>query len=279
MTDQGEQNMTKDKKMRLHRIFNIILAAFIILTGLCFMAGCLRIYFNVTFEGGLPVFHPYQEYSREIVADTFSKIAIPVYATILLAVLGFVYEFISPLSRKKEKVNKDYKNLAKRLSVKKNIESGEQDKETVSAIYKIKWKRTAKKWVLAAVWTVFSILFLAYATASKNYTDDINGSVLNAFLVLLSCIVIPFCYSVFFIYSTEKSYEKEVELLRKLPDAKEADIRSEEKKEQGNIVSVMRYIFIGAAIVALLIAGIYLGGYGDVLTKAVNLCTECVGLG
>lgn len=271
--------MTKEKGMRLHRIFNIILTVFIILTGLCFMAGCLRIYFNVTFDGGMPTFYPDQEYSRELVSDTFSKIAIPVYATIALTVAGFVWEFISPLNKKKEKVNKDNKNLAKRLSRKKNIESGEQDKETVFAIYNIKRKRNIQKWILAAVWIVFSVLFLACAAVSKNYTDNINVSVLNAFLILLSCIAIPFGYSVFFIYSTEKSYEKEVELLRKLPDAREDEIAKEEAKKPEEIVSVIRYIFIGAAIVAFLIAGIYLGGYGDVLTKAVNLCTECVGLG
>lgn len=31
--------------------------------------------------------------------------------------------------------------------------------------------------------------------------------------------------------------------------------------------------------VALLIVGIIWGGYSDVLTKAVNICTECIGLG
>ena len=97
--------MTKEKKMRLHRVFNIILAIFIILSGLCFMAGCLRIYFNVAFEGGLPVFYPDQEYSRALVADTFSYIAIPVYVTVALAAVGMVYEFISPLPIKKQKLN------------------------------------------------------------------------------------------------------------------------------------------------------------------------------
>ena len=270
--------MTKDKEMRIHRVFNIILTAFIILTGLCFMAGCIRIYFNVTFEGGFPTFHPDQEYSRALVADTFSYIAIPVYATIALIVIGFVYEFISPLAIKKQKVNKDNENLAKRLSRKKNIESGEQDKDIVSAIYNIKLKRNVKKWVLAGIWTVFSILFLAYGVMSENYTDDINGSVLNAFLVLLSCIAIPFGYSVYYICTMEKSFAKEVELLKKLPDAKESAIEKEEKKKPlpWNIVAAVVVIVAAVAFIAY---GIFLGGYGDVLTKAVNICTECIGLG
>lgn len=271
--------MTKEKEMRLHRVFNIILAVFIILSGLCFMAGCLRIYFNVTFEGGLPVFHPDQEYSREMVADTFSYIAIPVYSTIALILCGFVYEFISPLAVKKKKVNKDNENLAKRLSRKKNIESGEQDKGIVEAIYNIKRKRTLHKWVLAGVWTLFSVLFLAYAVMSKNYTDDINGSVLNAFLILLSCIAVPFAYSVYYIYATEKSFEKEVELLKKLPDAKESEIKNEAEKKAAFSWNIVVAGIIVVVAVGFIAYGIFLGGYGDVLTKAVNICTECIGLG
>ena len=271
--------MTREKEMRLHSIFNIILTVFIILTGLCLMAGCLRIYFNVTFEGGLPVFYPDQPYSREIVAETFSYIAIPVYATIALAVIGIVWVFISPVKTKKEKMNKDNENLAKRLCRKKNVAGYENSDKAVAPIYNIKRKRTAHKWVLAAVWTVFTVLFLAYGAASVNYTDNINASVLNAFLVLLSCIAIPFVYSVCFIRIMEKSFVKEVELLKKLPDAREDEIGKEIPKKENKVLFAVRIAVIAVAAVILLCAGIYLGGYSDVLTKAVNICTECIGLG
>ncbi len=271
--------MTKEKGMRLHSIFNIILACFIILTGLCFMAGCIRIYFNVTFEGGLPVFHPDQAYSRELVADTFSKIAIPVYATLALVAVGFIYEFFSPIGVKRKKVNKDYENLAKRLGRKKNVAGGGHDKEIVSAIYIIKRKRTVLKWVLFGLWAVFSALYLAYAMVSKNYTDNINGSVLNAFLILLSCIAVPFGYSVYYIYATEKSFEKEVDLLKKLPDAREDELEAEPVKKENKALFMVRIAVIAAVAIGLIVGGIYLGGYSDVLTKAVNICTECIGLG
>ncbi len=40
----------------------------------------------------------------------------------------------------------------------------------------------------------------------------------------------------------------------------------------------VRYAMLGAAI-ALTAFGYFAGGWEDVLTKAVNICTECVGLG
>ena len=42
-----------------------------------------------------------------------------------------------------------------------------------------------------------------------------------------------------------------------------------------NVLSLM----IGSLIVLLLILGAFNGGLNDVLVKAVNICTECIGLG
>ena len=41
---------------------------------------------------------------------------------------------------------------------------------------------------------------------------------------------------------------------------------------------IVRYSLLGIGI-TLLVYGFFAGGTRDVLTKAVNICTECVGLG
>lgn len=45
-----------------------------------------------------------------------------------------------------------------------------------------------------------------------------------------------------------------------------------------NKTKITRLVILGVAI-AVLILGFAFGGYADVLTKAVNICTECIGLG
>lgn len=45
-----------------------------------------------------------------------------------------------------------------------------------------------------------------------------------------------------------------------------------------NETKITRLVILGVAI-AVLILGFAIGGYADVLTKAVNICTECIGLG
>ena len=43
-------------------------------------------------------------------------------------------------------------------------------------------------------------------------------------------------------------------------------------------VKIIRLVILSSAIV-ILIFGFVTGGYADVLTKAINICTECIGLG
>ncbi len=81
--------MTKETRIRFLRIYGILLGIVIVIAGICLMAGCLSIYNS----GDRP-------YSREIVAEVFSKIAVPVYLCLAMTILGFVLDAI--LSPEKE---------------------------------------------------------------------------------------------------------------------------------------------------------------------------------
>lgn len=147
--------MTKETKMRILRVYSILLGVVIVIAALCLMAGCLIIY-----NSG------HQPYSPEIVAQTFSKISIPVFLCIAMIILGFVLNFLlSPVDEKKEK---KVANITKELS--------------------------------------------------------------------------------------------------------EADILEAKR------IKVTRYCILGVAIL-FLVYGLATGGIADVLAKAINICTECIGLG
>lgn len=49
-------------------------------------------------------------------------------------------------------------------------------------------------------------------------------------------------------------------------------------KLDSNKAFIIKLIIIVAAIAAIIL-GAFMGGFADVLTKAVNICTECIGLG
>ena len=82
--------MNKEKLLRFHHIYRIVLSISILLAGICFIAGCLSIYLSGE-----------QPYSRETVADTFSYIAVTVYICLILVVVGFILELLLPCENKK----------------------------------------------------------------------------------------------------------------------------------------------------------------------------------
>ena len=85
--------MTKETKMRILRIYGIVLGIVIAITAICLMAGCLSIYLSGP-----------QAFSREIVAETFSKVAVPVFICLGMILVGFVLNFLlSPADEKKAK--------------------------------------------------------------------------------------------------------------------------------------------------------------------------------
>ena len=46
-----------------------------------------------------------------------------------------------------------------------------------------------------------------------------------------------------------------------------------------NVKKALIIVLSALAAVALVVLGIFNGGMGDVLAKAVKICTECIGLG
>lgn len=258
--------MTKNGIIRVHRIYSILLSISIFIAGICLIAGCLSIY-----SWGEQV------YSRQIVIDTFSKIALPVYLCLILTIGGFVWEIISPTKVEKEKKFKPYEHMLNRLTVKKDLSSC--DEAVLNSIHKERKSRKVHTTIRTILIGIAAAVFLGYALNENNYQTDINQSVIRAMWVLIPCLIIPFGYSVFTVYHNEKSLKNEIELIKQAPSAefaKEDDDKSVPKTEKS--VNIIRFalLFVG---VGILLYGYFAGGTADVLTKAINICTECIGLG
>ena len=256
--------MTKDSTMRLHRIYNILFSIVIIIAGICLIIGVLTIYHSGD-----------QPFSRESVAATFSTIAFPVYLTLVMAVISFVWEIISPSDKEKTPKAKDYPAMLETLYNKKDLSGGEASvQKEIQALWK---NRKLHIIVRTIILVVCSAVFLFYALNSANFhQSEINGSMINAMKILVPCSLISFVYALFVAIHNEKSIQKEIELVKKLPAVSndvEHEIVTEEKR-----LSPYRNAILVAAII-LVVYGFLNGGTIDVLAKAINICTECIGLG
>lgn len=256
--------MTKESTMRMHRIYNILFSIVIIIAGICLIIGVLTIYNSGD-----------QPFSRESVAATFSTISFPIYLTLVMAVISFVWEIISPSDKEKNPKAKDYPAMLESLYNKKDLASAETSiQEEIHGLWK---NRKMHIIVRTIILVVCSAVFLFYALNSANYhQSEINASMINAMKVLVPCSLISFAYALFVAVHNEKSIQKEIELVKKLPAASddvENEIVSEEKR-----LSPYRNAILVAAII-LVVYGFLNGGTIDVLAKAINICTECIGLG
>ena len=259
-----EHIMTKESTMRLHRIYNILFSIVIIIAGICLIIGVLTIYNSGD-----------QPFSRESVAATFSTIAFPVYLTLVMAVISFVWEIASPSNKEKEPIAKDYPHLLETLYNKKDFSAGDTAiQEEIKALWK---NRKLHICIRTVVLVVCSAIFLLYALNSANFhQSEINSSMINAMKVLVPCSLIAFAYGLFVAVHNEKSLQKEIELVKQLPAiaaSNDDEIIGEEKR-----VSPYRNAILAAAII-LIVYGFLNGGTIDVLAKAINICTECIGLG
>ncbi len=256
--------MKSETIKRVQRIFGIILGISIAVAGICLIVGCLHIYNSGP--------HPY---SRDSVASVFSAIAVPIFICLALVIASFVFNCFVPEDVKKDKPVKPYRHLLKKLSAQKDISQCD-----IGIRGDIEAQRKYRKIlfiILATILTCSTVDFLVYALNPDNYGTDINLSVINAMKHMLPSLIIAFIYSIYCLKETKSSIITEIELLKLAPKA-EITTEVAKKVDLRRFVSAVRIIIPIIALVAL-VYGFINGGTSDVLTKAVNICTECIGLG
>lgn len=252
--------MTNERKLLIHRIYGIAVSVSAVVAGICLMVACVGIYRSGD-----------QPYSREAVAAAFSPIAIAVYLCLALVIGGFILHFALPVE-KKQKMTPQVEMTWQRLAAKADLDAC--DSAVREEILALRKQRQLHWYISLAVLALGCICFLIYAlNPSHFHQSEINDSMIRAMQVMLPCLLIPFGYALFASYFSKRSMEKEIGLLRSAP---KGSAPSPAKKN--GFLFWLRIGVVTAAVV-LMVYGFLTGGTRDVLTKAVNICTECIGLG
>ena len=253
--------MSTNKPKNIHFVYSIILSAVIVLAGLCLIAASLHIYFS-----GEHI------YTRQIVAAHFSMIAIPVYLCLALVLGGFLLELAFPREKKRPSPAAQQAMVLKNLQKRRVLEEGEQ--EVIAAICKeqrLRRRNTSIGWLLLVLG---AIVFLSYGCNGANFhSSQITESMIQAMWVMLPCLAIPFTWALYAVRHAKGSLNREIQLWKKVPTG---EVKADAEKT--DLSKLFRVLLVAAALL-LIVVGILSGGTADVLTKAINICTECVGLG
>lgn len=274
--------MKKEEKIRLY--YGIFLAVFTVAVGILFIVQAALIYYGGDSPDG-------KNYTREIAGEKLKQILIPLCFYIAAVLAGFVLSVVFPVTSKLKAKRSAGETAA---FLRRRLPQGEATEEFLRA----------KKWENAR-WGVRAAalcICLAAAIASAVYLfdpvhfagEDLNPEILQMLKNVLPWVGAAFlflCGACLFdsiaakreladiktLTAKKLGAPKDGFLFDKWTDACKAGVAAAAKQD--------RWILLGARIalavvgLVLVLVGIFDGGANDVFIKAINICTECIGLG
>lgn len=281
--------MSKESLKKVHLIYGIVLGLLLCVVGVLFIVMCLDIYHS----GPSP-------FTRQSVYEHFSKISVFAYIFIALSIGGVVLNIVAPLEKERLKGAANDGLVLNRLSRK------------LKSLSPYGSEKIEKQRALRLVLIIISIILVIGASVASlvhvlNTYDassaDINGEVTRAALTVLRYFIVPFAYLTVTAFVCKSSVKKELEIVKnELKNPKTGDTVAENDKNAGTFTKLSyelcdtakrisepkkwhKYLsigikcLVGCVAIAFIIIGVINGGMSDVVTKAINICTECIGMG
>lgn len=207
-------------------------------------------------------------YSREIVAERFGRISWSVWIWLVLFVLSL---FLNSKGNANEKKKASAMHPSDQLML-----ILERREKTTEMLQKEKERHMLIGAAVAGC-VVCAIGVIAYLIAPSSFASrDLEPVMGQMMLHIVPWVVVGFIL-VFGVYNLcLKNIQAELELAKKAPTKKKETTKS--TVSEGKVRNVVRIIILAVAVISIA-AGILNGGMFDVLVKAINICTECIGLG
>lgn len=293
--------MPEKRKFSLNRSYGIFFLVATILLGCLFILQAADIYFSAMVAkaeiraiaaaegwsdvetalavGNIPV------YSRQIVSQRLAKL-LP-YICIWLAVLvgAIVVAIVSPntVSQKRDPdVMLDEKLNANRRKLPSAPKEGLEEDYRLALSQHLHIRKqsrilTAALAVIAAVCLL--IPFLYFADKSHFPNENLNGEVIHALLYTLPFLLVLLAGSLVYVFLQHRLIKQEFSAVKKaIACGDRNSVPSDEGKKKFPLRCVVRVALLVIGV-ALFIIGTQDGSMYDVLKKATNICTECIGLG
>ncbi len=229
---------------------------------------CISIYVagnapsNLT-EAGVRI---HDVYSREIVATYFRPVVVPALVWLTMFVICVVMRLVLP---RKERMLPDREPEIMLFLFWESRENTEDMREEQRA-------RRLRR-ILCLVWCLIcAALAGAYLLNVSHFTSWDLEQVMGQMLLHVAPPTVAAFAALLVLSVWEKdSARRDNEMARTAPVKKD---KAPAPKQPGKGIAIGRVCLYAAAI-ALVVLGVLNGGMYDVLVKAINICTECIGLG
>ena len=253
---------------KFDKVIAIATTVCLILLGIAFIGCTAHLYFT---GGDTP-------YTRERVGQYLLILALPSAITAGLAVSGLVSSLIKGGGEDETAPRTHSDLLASYLS---RYDLSEIDGEAKTTLGKERKYRATYNAIAYSLSAAIFVVVLIYIGFFADFTiENLNGDVVSALAFALPMCAIAIGLHVPRLYLVEDSCRRELEAVKALvrefhPKRAEGSIAPAGKIRPAEVT---RYVILAAAV-CLIVLGIFNGGMKDVLSKAVKICTECIGLG
>ena len=259
--------MSDNMKKRVRLLYGILLSVMLTVTGVLLMMACVNIY-NI---GGRP-------FTADNIAAEFSKIAVVVWITVALVAIGAILTIVLPEEKAKLRATIDKKAMLARLG--RRIDLDALSDEVYEKLETEKFLCKALRIEAIEIIAMAAIAGLVYILNPDNFTADHDASVLRACVLILPLTFFSLGIALAYTLIESASIDRRLTLVKSAmatAGGKTAD--AECKKEAGPWLTVVIRIVVAIVAIVFIVLGIFNGGIADVLAKAINICTECIGLG
>ena len=257
--------MSQDKAKMIHLIYGIIVSVLIVALGITMMIACWDIYTSGE--------HPF---SRASIGAKLKDMSILLWLNLGAIVGGIILNICLPLQRPKTKAVRDELVLMKKLAAK----AGNPTPEQKTAIEKLQRKRWLSPVITGGIFGGLMARPAVYILNRGNFPGaDPTGEIKAAALILAAPAIIGLLLCFFCSVFVKKLILKETEIYKQIISSgnKFASVPAADTQKPVLIKTVR---FIGFAVaIAFIVVGCFNGSARDVLSKAIKICTECIGLG
>lgn len=260
-------------------IYGWVFSAFTIVIGALFIWQVLDIYLGGKAAGANTPF-----VYEDVVSRIKSVIAIPFWIWIALIVVGFVLWEVFYVKEKLTPVT-DARYVLYRLN--KRIPAADGDNK-ISVQYVKEQNKMLKIMhysLIGGVAAIFVAYTVAYVANPLNFTEvkNVTHEMLVMAKFILPVAAIIFVAGCIYVNFLERSAKRLLPHVKKLT----AGVKAAQPVQPNKFTKIVthKYFKLGVRIaiacvgVAFVIAGCFNGSVKELLSKAITICTECIGLG
>lgn len=210
-------------------------------------------------------------YSQEIVAEHFAVIAVPVYIYLACIVLGLGMWLAHPAEAPRPRPFCGPEETLRKLRP-----ALADQPQAVAAMDKERRLRRIVRGIEGAVIAVCAAISADYLLREEHFSSwDLESVMADMMLAVVPWVVLAFAVACAASEICGRSAAREIVQGKNAAVGKKPVDPPDRHSRCLPAVRIVLY----AAAVALVVLGILNGGMRDVLIKAINICTECIGLG